>query len=388
MVRSGLEDYPGSAFSRTMASMSCFRGAVFALAVLVCTAPVLAQGIPATRAQVDAQKGWEAIRDGRNQDAADAFALARDGEPRDPSTHFGEGVAAYLLGQPTVAQHALERALELAPGLTDASLLLAKVLYRASDITGAIRVYEAALQYAPDDETLRTRLDELHQESAVHGSFLESHGAHFTILFEGAADPELTSRVSDILEAAYWRVSTALAVYPERPITVVLYTQEQFRDITQSPQWAAAAYDGRIRLPVGGAESNPGELERVIVHEFTHALVQTLAPRGVPMWLHEGLAVMFEPNGEAWIDEQLSRTPSRLPLERLAGSFGDLSGDGARLAYAQSAGIVRALFESGGPLAVGAILQDIARGDTFGVAFEQRMFMSYDTFLAGLASGR
>ncbi|MDA1183509.1 MAG: tetratricopeptide repeat protein [Acidobacteria bacterium] len=347
-----------------------------------------AQSNPTARAQVEAQRGWEAVRDGRNQDAAEAFALALDAEPSDPSPHFGAGVAAYLLGRPTVAQHSLERALELAPGLTDASMLLATVLYRASDIAGAIRVYEAALEYAPEDGTLRTRLDDLHQEAAVHGSFLESQGAHFTILFEGAADPELTSRVSNILEAAYWRVSTALAVYPERPITVVLYTQEQFRDITQSPQWAAAAYDGRIRLPVGGADTDPDELERVIVHEFTHALVQTLTPRGVPMWLHEGLAVMFEPNGEAWIDEQLSRTPSRLPFERLAGSFGDLSGDDARLAYAQSAGIVRALFESGGPLTVGSILQDIARGDTFVIAFEQRMFMSYDAFLAGLASGR
>ena len=368
--------------------MSCFRVAAFALAVWVCAPPVIAQGLPATRARVEAQRGWEAIRDGRNQDAAEAFALALDAESLDPSPHFGAGVAAYLLGQPTVAQHSLERALELAPGLTDASLLLANVLYRASDIAGAIRVYEAALEYAPDDDALRARMDELHQEATLHGSFLESHGAHFTILSEGAANPELTSRVSGILEAAYWRVSTALAVYPERPITVVLYTQEQFRDITQSPQWAAAAYDGRIRLPVGGAETDPDELERVIVHEFTHALVQTLTPRGVPMWLHEGLAVMFEPNGEAWIDEQLSGTSSRLPLERLAGSFGELSRDDARLAYAQSAGIVRALFESGGALTVGAILQDIARGDTFAMAFEQRMFMSYDAFLTGLASGR
>ena len=367
--------------------MSWFRGAAFSLAVILCGTPVLAQGIPGTRAYVQAQEGWEALRDGRHQDAAAAFALAIDAEPRDPSTHFGSGVAAYLLGRATVAQHELERALELAPSLTDASLLLGNILYRASDISGAMRVYETALEFDPADETLRTRLDELRQEAAVHGNFLQSHGAHFTVLFEGTADAELASRVSAILDAAYWRVSTALAIYPEHPITVVLYTQEQFRDITQSPQWAAAAYDGRIRLPVGGADANPGELERVIVHEFTHALVQTLAPRGVPMWLHEGLAVMFEPNGEAWIDEQLSGTSNRLPLERLAGSFGDLSGDDARLAYAQSAGIVRALFESGGPLAIGTVLQDIARGDTFAVAFEQRMFMSYDTFLAGLASG-
>jgi len=367
--------------------MNLVPGTAFALAAMVCAGPAVAQGIPGTRAYVEARKGWEAIRDGRHQDAAAAFALALDAEPRDPSIHFGVGVAAYLLGQPTAAQHELERAIELAPALTDASLLLANILYRASDINGAIRVYESAREYAPANETLLTRLDALRTEAAVHSDFLESQGAHFTVLFEGAADAQLANLVIDMLEAAYWRVSTALAIYPERTITVVLYTQQQFSDITRSPQWAAAAYDGRIRLPVRGADTNPSELERVLIHEFTHALVQALTPHGVPQWLHEGLAVMFEPSGDAWVDEQLANAPSRLPLKRLTDGFGDLSGAEARLAYAQSGAIVQTLFNRGGPLAVGAILQDMARGDPFATAFEQRMFMSYNTFFSGLETG-
>jgi len=204
------------------------------------------------------------------------------------------------------------------------------------------------------------------------------------VLFEGPADEALAARAVEILEGAYWRVSTALATYPEQIITVVLYTEEQFRDITRSPQWAAAAYDGRIRVPVRGTAADSRELERVLVHECTHALVQSVAPRGVPLWLHEGLAVMFEPNGEAWADAQLSTSAARLPLARLAGSFAPLSTAEARLAYAQSAGIVRALFEQGGAAAVGAILQDLARGDTFAAAFERHLFMTYDDFIAGL----
>jgi tetratricopeptide (TPR) repeat protein len=367
--------------------MNLVRGTAFALVAMVCAGPAVAQGIRETTAYVEARKGWEALRDGRHQDAAAAFALALDAEPRDPSNHFGEGVAAYLLGQPTAAQHELERAIELAPFLTDASLLLANILYRASDVNGAIRVYEAALEYAPANETLLTRLDALRTEAAVHSDFLESQGAHFTVLFEGAADAQLASLVMDMLEAAYWHVSTALAIYPERTITVVLYTQEQFRDITRSPQWAAGAYDGRIRIPVRGADADPDELERVLLHEFTHALVQTLAPHGVPTWLNEGLAVMFEPSGDAWVGEQLANATSRLPLKRLTDSFGDLSGAEARLAYAQSGAIVQTMFNSGGPLAVGAILQDMARGDSFATAFEHRMFMSYDTFFSGLETG-
>ena len=68
------------------------------------------------------------------------------------------------------------------------------------------------------------------------------------------------------------------------PIAVVLYTGEQFRDITRAPSWAAGAYDGVIRVPMRGALDKREELDRVLSHEFTHALIRTLASRGVPAW--------------------------------------------------------------------------------------------------------
>jgi tetratricopeptide (TPR) repeat protein len=331
-----------------------------------------------------ARAGWDAIREGRHDDAAAAFAAALDTQPRDPRLHLGAGLAAHLLGKPTAAQHELERALELAPSLTPASLLLGDILYRSSDITGAIRVYESAHKYAPSDKTLIARLESLRREAALHHEFMASHGTHFTVLFEGPADASVASHATDMLEAAYWSVSTALGIFPERTITVVLYTGEQFRDITRSPQWAAAAYDGRIRLPIRGADADLRELERVITHEFTHALVQSVAPRSVPLWLHEGLAVTFEPGGAAWSQEHLAKATGRLPLRRLAESFERLSGADARVAYAQSAAIVRTLFDRGGPLALGALLQDLARGETFAAAFEQRFFQTYDSFITSL----
>jgi hypothetical protein len=347
----------------------------------------MAQARGAADALVAARAGWDAIRDARHQDAADAFAAAIDAEPRDPSVHLGAGVAAFLLGQPTAARHALERALALAPSLTAASILLGDILYRGSDIATATRVYEAALTHAPGDRTLIARLEKARREATLHDSFFASHGSHFTVLFEGPADEAVATKAIDVLEGAYWRVATALAVYPEDVITVVLYTQEQFQDVTRSPRWAAGSYDGRIRVPMRGA-TDAVELERVLVHEFTHALVQSVSPRGVPTWLHEGLAVMFEPEGEAWSAGQLSATPARLPLTALAGSFAPLATPDARLAYAQSAAIVGTLFERSGPSAVGALLQDLARGEPFEAAFERRFLMTYDAFVEDLAHAR
>jgi tetratricopeptide (TPR) repeat protein len=367
--------------------VSVCRNAVL-LVVVLSVSSAAAQGIPGSRAFVQSQAGWNALSEGRHQDALNAFEAAIVSEPRDPSLHVGAGLAAYLMGQLGAAQQSAQRALVLSPSFTAASLLLGDILDKNNDLPGAIAVYEAALKYAPMDKAILARLERVRRESDVQGAFFQSQGAHFTVLFEGPADEALSRKALDVLEAAYWRVGTALLTFPDRMIPVILYTEQQFRDITRSPGWAAAAYDGRIRVPMRGALMNPEELERVLTHEFTHALVQSLAPRNVPVWLNEGLAVLFEPNGGAHTDAQLASSDYRLPLQRLAGSFERLSGAQARMAYAQSAGAVRTLLEQAGALALVALLQDLGRGDTFEAAFARRMSTSYASFAASLDPSR
>ena len=46
------------------------------LTVLFCVSQAAAQGIPGSRGYVQGQAGWDAIREGRHQDAAEAFAAA------------------------------------------------------------------------------------------------------------------------------------------------------------------------------------------------------------------------------------------------------------------------------------------------------------------------
>jgi tetratricopeptide (TPR) repeat protein len=329
--------------------------------------------------------GWDAIRDGRNEDAATAFADAIRAEPRNASLYLGAGLAAQLLGDNAKARESLEQALKLAPGFTTASLLLGDLLYRQSDLQGAIAVYEAARNYAPDDKTLLARLARLRDEPSPEKGFFQSQSAHFTVLFEGPADEEMARRAVDVLESAYWRVGTALYTFPDHVITVVLYTEEQFRDTTRSPSWAAAAYDGRIRIPMRGAlEQARGELERVLTHELTHAMIRAIAPRGVPTWLNEGLAVMFEPDGSDWATTTLSASTARIPLDELAGSFDSFSGNQARIAYAESGDAARRLFDEIGGAGVVALLQDIARGVPLADAFQRRMLTPYSAFAASL----
>jgi peptidase MA superfamily protein len=216
-------------------------------------------------------------------------------------------------------------------------------------------------------------------------AFFQSRSAHFTVLFEGPAEEETARRALDVLEDAYWRIGSALYTFPDQVITVVLYTQQQFRDTTRSPSWAAAAYDGRIRIPMRGAlQQAPGELERVLAHELAHSMIRAIAPRGVPTWLNEGIAVVFEPEGTRWAASTLAASNARIPLDQLAGSFDHLSRDQARMAYAESADAARRLFDESGGAGVVALLQDIARGVPLADAFERRMLAPYSAFAASL----
>jgi hypothetical protein len=323
--------------------------------------------------------GWDALRAGRVEDASSAFQEALRLDGRDLEAMLGAGVAAQARGRSVEAREELAGALRLQPSLTAASLLLGELLYRDADLQGAIQVYEQALTYAPNQPRLTARLEAWRHEAALHDRFSQKLENHFTILFDGPPDQPLATRVGELLDAAYWRIGGALGVYPSEVVQVILYTKEQFRDITQSPAWAGGAFDGRIRLPAAGKISDR-ELQRVLAHELTHAIVRSVAPRGTPQWLNEGLAVFFE-DGDIGPERSLVQRGRRIPLERLEQPFDDLSPDDAAMAYAESAVAVRKLIDLGGPTIIFNLLTDLGNGMPFASAFERAALMPYAEFV-------
>jgi tetratricopeptide (TPR) repeat protein len=334
----------------------------------------------------DARSGWDALNAGRTEEALGAFERALESSPRDPMLLLGAGVAAQVLGRTDPARRYLVDALRLRPALTEASLVLGEILYREGDLDGAIGTYEQALLHVSDHPQIARRLEAWRKERDLHSRFGQKLGERFTVLFEGPAEEALAQQAAAILDAAYWRIGSALYTYPADIITVVLYTREQFRDITQSPEWAGGAYDGRIRVPVQGALQNTKEFERVLAHEFTHALVRSIAPRNVPVWLNEGIAVHFEGSDPSARRDDVKRAAELIPLRRLERSFRSLAPASARLAYAQSAVAVAMMLELGGAAALVNVLTDLGNGAAFTSAFERHMFMPYDEFEKRLQS--
>jgi len=354
-------------------------GALALAVVLACPAGALAQVTPAEAVKL-ANAGAKAIEEKRYADALASFTAAAKLAPRSADIAFGVGLSAAMLGQNAEAERQFQRSLQIDPSFKDASIFLGELQYRSGRLKEAIATYEAALKLAPNDSRLKQKFGEWSAEALTESRFAETRTVHFRALFEGPVDQALARRAVDILEATYRRIGDALQFYPAQPVDVVLYTSQQFRDITRGPTWLGGVYDGRIRVPVKGALEQPGDLDRVLAHEYVHALIDSVASRGVPAWLNEGLAVALEPGGLASAERVIASARSRPTLSQLEGGFGDLPEALAHLAYAESALAARRMLEARGPSGVVLLLRDLGAGVQFRTAFQQRIGMRYEEF--------
>ena len=328
-----------------------------------------------------ARTGTAALEEHRFGEALAAFTEAAAIEPDRANLSFGAGVAAFMLGQNDTARRRFEHVLALDPGYLPAAVWLGDLHYRAGRLEQAISICEAALRYASDDRDLRDRLVRWRKEQALQSRFHEVRAAHFIVLFEDRGDEPRARQFLERLDAAYSRIGSILGVYPTEPMSVLIYSRQQFDDITGLAAWSIAGYDGRIRVPRSLVLEQREEIDRVLSHEFVHAVVEMVGGRAVPAWMNEGLATALEPSpGEA--ADRTTRTTRRANLSRLHRSFTDLPKRDAEVAYASAADAVRRLIDQRGAPAIVALLEDLRRGEAFASAFEQRIAMRYQEFAA------
>jgi len=326
--------------------------------------------------------GWRAIKAGNFAAAVDMFREAIRLDPENARLRLGAGTAAYGQRHDSEAKALLEQALDLDPKLTRARAQLALVVKRQGDLTEAIRLYEIVAGELPDDVSVREALGRWKRERELHDRMRVEVGDFFTVSFEGADDAGMAARALESLNRAYWRICSVLDAFPQRSVPVVLYSGEQFQDITRSPAWAAAAFDGIIRVPMRNVSDKGDDLDRVLAHEFTHALIRSLATRGVPTWLNEGLATALET--ETPVATAIPNLPRAVSLTALSGPFGALNVADAKVAYAVSHIAARRLLDEAGGPAVASLLRDLGSGVGFEDAFLHRIQKSLADFQASL----
>jgi tetratricopeptide (TPR) repeat protein len=345
-------------------------GAVSRLRVLLLvaclTSPVPLAG-QAPR-DVHAEAGWAALETGDGNRAAAAFEAALKRNPQDPMLIFGAGAAAYLQGRLADAREKLTLAFTLNPRLISAAELLGEIDYQQGDVEGAIRRYEEILPYAAHlTASMQKRLDAWRKEASVHRKLSRAGTARFSIAFDGRSNDALATHALGVLDRAFQRIADQLGAYPPDRILVILYTERQFYDLTHGPDWSAGLFDGQIRIPTQGAAQNWERFDQVLIHELGHAMIASLAPRGVPAWLHEGLASYFEPDDVGGALARAHASGAVIPLSQLEQGFGRFSAAQARAAYDQSLVAADLLARIVGTR-MAALLRALGRGQTFSEA--------------------
>ncbi|HJR58365.1 MAG TPA: tetratricopeptide repeat protein [Vicinamibacterales bacterium] len=353
---------------------------ISARAFVLAGALLVAGGGLANSQELPAPEAWAALDRGDGSKAAAIFRDALDRAPHNALLHYGSAHASLLLGRTEAAISSLKKAVEHNPRFVEAMVLLAQVAYGAADLDLAVRSLEKAVAIVPRDRELAAQLAQWKKEADLHQSFQVRPGVRFNVLFEGPAEKAIGDRVSAVLDSAYASIGKQLDIYPGATLEVILYSNKQFQDITRAPAWAGGGYDGRIRLPVGNALRSPRVLDRVVIHEYVHSVVRTVAPTGVPAWINEGLASYLEPGDKTWAARALKASADRIPLEDMVEGFGGFDGPTALLAYAESQVAAELLVERLKPH-VGAFLQLLGNGHTVDQALS-RHGVQPDTFYA------
>ena len=283
--------------------------------------------------------------------ARDSFRSGRSYNEEDVRLWRGEALTLYTQGKYSEAASLLDQALGIDPQNSHVYLLLGKAYYADGRLDEAVDALQRSLEYG-GGENVSGFLDKVRRERQIEADMQEEYRGHFQLSFEdGEHASTIASEIMETLEDAYLEVGSDLAYYPDIRVPVLLYKHRDYANVTRSPDWAGAVYDGKIRLPLAGMQAVDKRLVAILYHEYMHVLVHFMAGGNVPVWLNEGLA---EIAGRRIISTPLVDLPAAfesgqlLDWQTLASPFSGLADTRIPLAYEQSYSLASFMVESYG----------------------------------------
>jgi hypothetical protein len=260
-----------------------------------------------------------------------------------------------------------EQAARLAPENAETQAMLGYASFLTDHTPQAIVAWKRSLAIRPDPQ-VEYALAKAQREDSAEADFAQQETGHFTFHYEGGKTPDhLRNQIATVMEAHYDDLVRDLNVAP-RQISVSLYSDQAYFDVTQAPAWSAALNDGKIRIPVSGLTGVTPELSRVLKHELSHSFINQLTRGRCPQWLNEGVAQIMEGRDVARFGgPQLARifaAHQQIPLNMLEGSWTRFGGNQAQLAYAEGLAAVQYVRDTYGISDVQRILQRIGDGSS------------------------
>lgn len=317
----------------------------------------LAQGPPQLELQ-EAARAWARLRPER-PDAARGLALAHlragkadeaeqavqkslTADPHHPRSKMVAALIDEAQGRLEQAALVLEDLLAGGRGPEAAKGALGRVRRKRevyAKIKGLVSMEEGSTPEAPDQEAvLSAGPFKLRFGARGHGDLVL--GAH-------AALAQAADRLEDLLGFAPSEIE-------------VIFGHDAGQE-----DWAAACYDGTIRINAGAANGDPYFLYVALTHEYVHLAVDRLAHGAAPAWLNEGLAQFITQNPTPADMEALVRAlaaDALLPIAALEQDFTRLEERAlVDLAYAQSYSLVQYLVQRIGWPGVRRLLAGLGR---------------------------
>lgn len=313
-----------------------------------------------------------------NREYEKALALYKEFIDRDPEALLYAGLCCYWLEDYNSADQYLQQTLDNGSRNFLARKFMALTCYKLDDLGKCLTYVELALSQVSDPELL-TLQKKLKREQKVMDDYGDQQKVHFKVQFSKSESTGVENTVLDILEEAYRTIGSDFNYYPPSSITVILYNEKGFFDVTRAPGWAGGLYDGKIRLPIKDIEGQEELLKRILFHEFVHALVNSITPR-CPVWLNEGLAEYFSE------DEELLKWGAAIgqliPLRRLEGGFPSGDVRVVALAYLESYTAVSDLIEKHGLYRIKECLDALGKGEGLSESFRTIFGVTYEEFAA------
>lgn len=323
--------------------------------------------------------GKQEFQAGDYSSARRDFESALRNDPQNPAILNFYAALLVKTGNAQQAMVYAQRAVEQAPDSADAYAVLGYAEYSGDRPRDAIQSWKKSLALRPD-ASIKQLLDRTERERYVESNFSEHETGHFMLRYEGSQTSDtLRVQILETLESAYQDLSREFGNEPRSSIPVVLYTSQDFFDITRAPGWVGALNDGKIRIPLRGVNSVTPAMARILRHELTHSFVNQATQGRCPQWLNEGIAQMLEPRslGDGAALARLFKADREIPLNSIEGGFSTFSTGEATLAYAESLATVSYIRDQYGMSDVLRILEKLGHGESVESALRSTIHCDY-----------
>ena len=321
------------------------------------------------------------------EQADENFFKAAELYPDEAAFAFPRGICNYYLKKYDIARYELERALPLMPASPDVLYYLGLVLYETDYRDQAIQNWEQALKLSPGRHDITAVLEKARRETAVEAGMDRGHSSRFNLTYDPGVDTSFALAILEVLENASNQVGAELGHFPQARVPVAIYKRDDYKNVTNSPDWSGGVYDGTIRLPFGALGQITPQIRAILYHEYAHVVVFDLTRGTCPVWLNEGIAEIFgrqqfEPPHPG--QDRVAGRKAVFDFRRLESGFSSLAAREAFQAYQQSYSMVSYIVQTYGWHRVKAILIALGAGMKIDRAIAtalQDYSVSYDSLI-------